>query len=212
MALLLIRHGSTSLNVGDPSDPKDQFRGSGVDLPLSDFGVKTGKETAAFFNKLPIHAIISSPMLRAQQMAQMLSQTTKAPIQTDERLRPWHLGVFSGQEITPKALKTLDAYQEQMPHVPPPGSNDAFNDFKSRTAQILPELLQAGQNQNVAIVAHHRTALMMASLLYNKPLEHTGPPLPGGVIAFTAKGVKPIYTPPQVSKQEGSKGREGAPS
>lgn len=209
MALLFVRHGSTWANVGDPSDPKDYFRGSGIDAPMSDFGMKTAAQTAQWFSKIPVQAIISSPLIRAQQMAHLISQSTGVPVSTDQRLTPWHLGAFSGQPITPEGIKALDQFQKS--NVPTPGG-EQFSDFVDRTKSVLPEIIQAAQKANIAVVAHHRTALLMNSLMYNQPLTHKGPPLPGGVVAFTQKGMQQIFAPQAVKEQEGSKGHEGAPS
>lgn len=195
MALIFVRHGSTNLNAGDPADPRDMFRGW-TEAPLSDFGRKTVAQTAAWFRDVPVDQIVSSDLPRSAETAQMIGQTTKAPVQLDQRLRPLHVGVLTGQVITDDSKKILEqAHRDR--DVPIPGG-ESYNDFIRRYTSILPELVQAGQKANVVVVTHHRNLLALPHLFFGKELKTQGPPDPGGVLALSQKGLMPLFTPPAV--------------
>src|SRR5439155_2408431 len=183
MALLFVRHGSSSLNAGDPSDPRDMFRGW-TSVPLSDFGRQTVRQTAAWFIGKPIHMLISSDMPRAAETAQMVGETIGIQPTLDQRLRPWHIGVLTGQVITPELKDYINKLQTADQNTPVP-DGEAYNDFVQRYGSILPDLLRAGQQQNVVVVAHHRNALALSHMLYNKEPATEGPPDPGGIAAVT---------------------------
>ena len=196
MALLFVRHGSTVLNAGDPADPRDYFRGW-TPAPLSDFGHKTMAQTADWFqkNKVQLSSIVSSDMPRSVQSAQHLSQATGVPVQIDQRLRPLNIGHLTEQLITPDNIKLLD--QAQKDHTMPLPGGESYSDFLNRYKSILPELLQAGQQGNVAVVTHHRNLLALPNIFFNQPITTKGPPEPGGVMVLTQKGLKPLFTPIQ---------------
>lgn len=196
MALIFVRHGSSTLNAGDPSDPEDRFRGWSP-VPLSDFGKKTVAQTAAWLQRIPISQIITSDMPRAMETAQMIAQPTNTPVTVDQRLRPLDVGILTGQKITPEGKKILeDSHQNK--DLPIPGG-ETYRNFEQRYTSILPELLQAGQNQNIVVVTHHRNLLALPHLFFDQELKTKGPPEPGGAMALTAKGLYPLYTPPAVA-------------
>lgn len=193
MALIFVRHASTSLNAGDPAEPKDQFRGW-TDAPLSDFGRTTMAQTAAWFRSVPLQGIISSDLPRAAESAEMISKATGVPVKYDPRLRPLNVGYLTGKDITPETAKVMEqAHQNR--DMPLPGG-ESYNDFANRYAGIIPELLQAGQSGNVAVVTHHRNLLALPNMFFGKPLSTKGPPVPGGVMALTQKGLFPLYESP----------------
>lgn len=198
MTLWMVRHASTALNAGDPTDPRDMFRGW-VDEPLSPFGMKTGQKTANWFKGKPIDAIYSSDLTRARQMADMIGKSTGVPVQSTPLLRPWNIGNLSGQVITPELLKLSEEHQTKMPDTPLPGG-ESYNQFQQRYSQILNPILQEAQTKNVVVVAHHRNALALSSMLYGQPTAVKGPPDPGGVVQVTKAGIRPIYTPAEQEK------------
>ena len=193
MALLFVRHGSSILNAGDPADPRDMFRGWS-DVPLSDFGRKTIAQTAAWLKNIKLDQIVSSDLPRAAQTAQMIGQATGAPVSLDQRLRPLNVGMLTGKVITPELGKVLDQAHEQR-DMPIPGG-ETYNDFIQRYSSILPELLQSSQQGNIAVVAHHRNLLALPEIFFGQKAKTKGPPDPGGVMALTQKGLKPLFTPP----------------
>jgi len=193
MALLFVRHGSSVLNAGDPADPRDMFRGWSL-VPLSDFGRKTVAQTADWFRQIPLQGIVSSDLPRAAETANMISQSTGVPVTLDQRLRPLNVGQLTGQVITPELKKILEGAHHNK-DMPIPGG-ETYNNFIQRYAGILPELLQASQQGNIAVVTHHRNLLAIPHIFFGQEAKSKGPPDPGGIMALTQKGLYPMFTPP----------------
>jgi len=198
MALIFVRHGSSALNAGDPADPRDMFRGWSP-APLSEFGQKQMAKTANWLKQVPISQIVSSDLPRAAQTAQMIGQVVGVQPKLDPRLRPLNVGQLTGQVITPELGKLLDQAHEQRDMQIPGG--ESYNNFINRYKQILPELLQSGQQGNTVVVTHHRNLLALPEIFFGQKAQTKGPPEPGGVMVLGQKGLKSLYTPPS---QEGT--------
>ena len=65
--IYLVRHGQTAWNK------EEIFRGR-TDVPLDETGLREAQLVAAYFQGKEIHAIYSSPLLRAFQTAQEISK------------------------------------------------------------------------------------------------------------------------------------------
>jgi len=210
MALLFVRHGSTGANAGDSDarygfTDKDYFRGW-TQLPLSPDGVKALQQTADWLKQVPLQAIISSDLPRAAQSAQLISKATGAPVKLDPRLRSMDIGQFTEQEITPERKKLFE-YAQDKRNVTLPGGTETYNDFMERYKSVLPELLQMGQNANVAVVTHHRNILALPEIFHNQRAKVTDDTLPGSVSVLTPKAMKVLYQPTDLKRGYAEKAR-----
>ena len=201
----MVRHGSTQLNAGDPSDPTAYFRGW-TDAPMSPHGHAVTEQTAGYFKDKKVGHIVTSDLPRAVETAAKIHQATGAPVTADPRLRPWNVGQMTGQKITPALLKLSEDLQKKRPNEPAPGG-ESYNDFLKRYAGGLKDLLHRASTDTVVAVAHHRNAMALDSLLYGKKTRSKGPPEPGEAVQVTPQGAKRAFLPP---KQRGKK--ESAPN
>lgn len=200
MALLFLRHGSTGANAGDADESqgfgdKDYFRGWSP-IPLSKKGISTVNQTAQWFskNRIKVDGILSSDMPRAMQTAGIVSKATGAPVQSDPRLRPLNVGVLTEQEITPEGKKLLESAHSNMDQAIPGG--ESYNDFLNRYKSALPELLQKGQTGNYVVISHHRNLLALPHIFFGQKPQVKGPPVPGGVMGLSQKGLHVLFEPP----------------
>ena len=101
--LYFIRHGQTDWNL--------QKKIQGItDISLNETGIFEAKSAATEIGKKKWKRIISSPLLRAQQTAEILNQNIGLSIETDERLCEFDLGDLEGQalsNLTPAVWQTL---------------------------------------------------------------------------------------------------------
>ena len=89
MKLYIARHVETPWNV--------ENRVSGrTDVPLTERGLQQAQELAKNAVGKGIEVIIASPLLRARQTAQAVSDAIGVPIQIDERLIELEFGAFEG--------------------------------------------------------------------------------------------------------------------
>ncbi|ODN30916.1 histidine phosphatase family protein [Fervidobacterium thailandense] len=100
MRIYLVRHAST------PWNEQGLWQGV-VDTELSERGILEAKRVAEFFKGRKIDLIVSSPMRRAFQTAQIIAQEIgyNGELMTDERLRECEIRLWNGM-TTDELLKT----------------------------------------------------------------------------------------------------------
>lgn len=85
----MIRHGETDWNT------KRLLQGA-TDIPLNENGIALAKETSEKLKEVPFDLIISSPLSRAYQTAEIMRGDRDIPILTDRRIMEICFGVFEG--------------------------------------------------------------------------------------------------------------------
>lgn len=166
MKVTIIRHGSTELNKEDGNGP-DRIRGW-KDLPLS---TKGQTECAALAGKLKnsgITVIYHSDLIRATQTAEAIAKTTEAKLIAVHDMRPWNVGVFTGQE-SKTAVPEIKAYAMDKPDEPLEGG-ESWSQFKTRVFTALRTLLVLSEGQEVGIVTHHRVERLVKAWIANGQL------------------------------------------
>src|SRR6185295_12841922 len=91
--VLLTRHGHT-----DRSEP-EQYLGQRVHASLTERGRRDAEALASRLEPIPIDRIISSPLGRAVETAQILAARVHVEVETDERMTELDYGVWEGLEV-----------------------------------------------------------------------------------------------------------------
>lgn len=78
MKIILIRHGKTEWNTLNKAAGQ-------VDIPLNEIGREQALETKEKLKDMPIDLIITSPLIRARQTAEIINEDRKLPIIVDNR-------------------------------------------------------------------------------------------------------------------------------
>jgi probable phosphoglycerate mutase len=89
---LYLRHGETDWNAAGLSQ-------GNVDIRLNPTGVAQAAAAADLLRGRGIHAIVSSPLSRARDTAQMVAAALDLPVTTDADLREVAFGVQEGQPM-----------------------------------------------------------------------------------------------------------------
>jgi phosphoserine phosphatase len=92
MNIYLVRHGET---VGNK---EEIFRGR-KDVPLNDTGKKQAQATAAYFARVSVKPILSSPLSRALRTAAPIGETVGIPVETMEALTDIDFGAWEGLSL-----------------------------------------------------------------------------------------------------------------
>lgn len=85
-----VRHGETEWN-------KRRIYMGQEDIPLNHTGIKQAHSIAGIIQQEPIKRIITSPLRRAHETAQILNQTLNVPLVVLDELQESCLGVAQGQ-------------------------------------------------------------------------------------------------------------------
>ena len=162
MKLYISRHGQTPWNVEDLVCGR-------TGVPLTELGQQQAKLLAESAMDKGIDVILCSPLLRARQTAQAVSDAIGVPIQIDERLVEFDFGTFDGTSRFGEEFLWLRA---QMP-TRFPGGESGF-DLAYRVYSLLYEIKEKYADRNVLLVCHNCVSRMVRSFFVNMTTEEYG--------------------------------------
>lgn len=151
MKLLIARHGETAWNV--------ENRVSGrTDVPLTEKGLQQAQLLAQNAVGKGIEVILASPLLRARQTAQAVSDAIGVPVEIDERLIELDFGSFEG------APRTDPGFQYTRAQFPTryPGGESAFM-LAHRVYACLEDVKRQHDGKTVLLVCHGGVCRMVRS-------------------------------------------------
>ncbi|PWT73383.1 MAG: hypothetical protein C5B60_08235 [Chloroflexi bacterium] len=147
--LLLVRHGQTTFNL------EGRLPGQLPGIALTDEGRRQAQQAAVALSGLPLSAVISSPLERALDTAQIIARGWALPVQLDPRLMDTDVGTWSGQKLD-DLNKTDPLWKSfvERPNQPPPGV-ESFTAVENRSVAVVERILQdTSLGQYVVLVAH----------------------------------------------------------
>ncbi len=171
MKILLIRHGETT------GDIEDRWGGS-YDDHLTERGREQLHVTAQSIAEKKIEIIFHSPLIRAREAAEIISDEIGCPLQQFEGLEERHYGILTGlpkKEALEKYPEVVEAHKNPM-NTDPDG--ESFDDFNDRVVTAFEKIIKE-ECETIAIVSHGGSL--------KRILDHIGAPIPdsigdGGVI------------------------------
>ena len=151
MKLYIARHGETAWNV--------ENRVSGrTDIPLTQRGLEQAQLLARNAKGKGIEVILASPLLRARQTAQAVSDAIGVEVGIDERLIELDFGIFEGG---PRTDPDFQHTRAQMP-TRYPGGESAFG-LAHRVYSCLEDVKRKYNGKNVLLVCHGGVCRMVRS-------------------------------------------------
>lgn len=132
----IVRHGEKIKRISDP--------------PLSDIGVLQAKATGKYFRAFSIGKIISSPILRAKQTAELIASYLSLDVITDELLKERINWGDDPKQIFDEFLKMWKRTSIDRNWMPPIG--DSSRNAGNRLNRIIN--LQDGSENQIVLVTH----------------------------------------------------------
>lgn len=164
-----VRHGETDWNR------QGIIMGS-TDIPLNEVGIIQAKESANYLRHYEISTIITSPLQRAVQTAEIIAETKNIPFVVIDQFKECHLGISQGTPANP-ASPWLTNWQEGLIEEAEP-----YPDFITRVTDGLHKSL--AKKGPVLIVAHRCVYYIIQEILKseikwtpNSAIFHHQPPL-----------------------------------
>ncbi len=146
---LLLRHGQTPLSA------ERRFAGRG-DIPLTELGLEqAAAAAAALAGRGGIDLVLTSPLRRARQTAEAVTQQTGAPLAVDDDLAETDFGSWEGMtfaEVMARWPDELSAWMAGADAAPPGG--ESFAVVAKRVDAALDRLLSEHQGETVVVVSH----------------------------------------------------------
>lgn len=149
--LIFVRHGQTDWNL--------EKRLQGIkDIPLNKTGISEAVNLRDNLS-ISIDSIISSDLKRAYKTAEILNETYKLPISTDERIRERDFGELAGEKAEFSHTVDRDLYGVEV-----------FEDFDKRLLSFLEDMtsLPAGRHM---VVCHGGVISEILKVLSNGELH-----------------------------------------
>ena len=162
MKLYISRHGQTPWNV------EDLICGR-TDVPLTEVGQQQALRLAESALDKGIDVILCSPMLRARQTAQAVSDAIGVPIQIDERLIEMDFGTFEGTSRFGEEFQWIRAQMSTRF----PGGESGF-DVAYRVYSLLYEIKEKYADKTVLLVCHNCVSRAVRSFFMNLSTEDYG--------------------------------------
>ena len=145
---LLLRHGQTVLSV------EKRFSGVG-DQPLTEVGRAQAAAAAARLATAGATAVVSSPVRRARETAELVAAAAGLEVAVEEGLRETDFGDWEGYtfgEVRQKWPRELDAWLADTA-VPPP-FGESFDETAVRVRRARDRVLATYGGQTVVLVSH----------------------------------------------------------
>ena len=138
-------------------------------LPLTEVGQQQAQRLAESALDKGIDVILCSPMLRARQTAQAVSDAIGVPIQIDERLIEMDFGTFEGTSRFGEEFQWIRAQMSTRF----PGGESGF-DVAYRVYSLLYEIKEKYADKTVLLVCHNCVSRAVRSFFMNLSTEEYG--------------------------------------
>jgi len=153
--LLTLRHGVTELNRDK------RVSGQTLDVPLLPEGVRQAEEARDRFAGTPLDVVISSPLARAIQTAEIVTGFPRTAIEIDPLATERSFGRMEGLTRAEVESRFPEVRYLQIGHVgyslnPPDG--EPFPALHDRTRRFLQRLLERHRGRGI-LVSSHQTFL-----------------------------------------------------
>lgn len=163
----LVRHGQTDWNVNS------RWQGQSPDAPgLNELGRAQALAVLEKLKSVPLSAVYSSDLLRAQQTAELIARPLGLPIFYEPRLREMNLGKWEGmlgsriETDYPRELaeRKRDAFEAHTP------GGEALREVAARVLPAMDEIASKHPAESILIVSHGVSLGIIICHVENIPL------------------------------------------
>jgi len=168
MLIFFVRHGLTDWNI------QRRFQGT-CDIPLNEDGLSQARTAANRCSALHLERIYHSTLLRAAQTAQIISESSGAPLVPHRGFNEVCLGAFQGLNKEEASARYPEAYAhyfaDRINAAPPEG--ESLYQVQQRALSALSEIeLDAAGCERIAIVSHGALLKTLLGAIAGIPLEN----------------------------------------
>jgi uncharacterized phosphatase len=141
-----------------------------TDIPLNSAGKIQAQNGINFVERMNIDLIVSSPLIRAKETADIVNTTLKKPVICDLRLQERHYGDFEGRTIEEfNAFRselakdpTQPLEENGLPYVP---NAEPYDIFRDRIITSIAEHILTHADKTVLFVSHGGVYRMLRRVL-----------------------------------------------
>ncbi|MGZ3677217.1 MAG: histidine phosphatase family protein [Ktedonobacterales bacterium] len=147
--ILLVRHGQTTFNV------EGRLPGQLPGVALTDEGRSQAQRAAVALSGLPLSTVISSPLERACETAEIIGRGWALPVRLDERLMDTDVAYWAGRKIE-EVNRTDPRWKAFVAHpTEPPEGVEGLGAVQQRSVAAVEDILRDPTLGNyIVLVAH----------------------------------------------------------
>jgi len=150
MELVVIRHGETRANA------EGRYLGA-LDMGLNETGwEQVGTLAQELVRETPFQRLLSSPLLRARQSADVISRALVLPVQVIPTFRERHVGVFEGLTQAEARSRYPELWMRNITRrwAEGPPDGESLDAVIARVSSGLIALADEARGERVLLVAH----------------------------------------------------------
>lgn len=169
MEILVTRHGQTDWNA------LGKIQGQ-TDIELNDVGRQQAEEMGKLIENETINLIITSPLKRAKETAQIINKKFNVKIIEDLRLIERNFGQSEG--LTKNDTRQLKVNNLEINDIWNYNKNIEFNgmetmyDFCNRIYEFLDDVTKRYKDKNILLVTHGGVSVPIKYYFMKEPLEN----------------------------------------
>jgi len=160
MKLYFARHGDTDANANSPIDPTS----GEIDEPLNKEGALQANELAEQLKDVHFDAIISSPLKRAYQTAEIVNKYHNLTIKVDPSWREREIGEYTDPETWTKLFDFDQDFSL--------ARSESLKDFFARIHAAMDDLRQNYKDKTLLVVSHGGVQHVLYA--HDNELPHAG--------------------------------------
>ena len=147
--IYLVRHGQTAWNK------EEIFRGR-TDVPLNETGLREAQLAGDYFREMEVHAIYSSPLLRAWKTAQKIAEVQRLEVRSLQGITDMCFGEWEGQSLKDVQEKDGQRFQQwkDEPHLVKIPGGETLDEVRDRAMAVLEKTIQSHSGKTVLFVSH----------------------------------------------------------
>ena len=169
MKLYFVRHGETSYNR------QERIQGT-TDIPLNENGLAQAAEAADYFKEAGIafKKVYTSPRIRAQKTASVVSGFDMDQVIVDERLIELHFGKIEGMVYYDAGYGFMAMFKKPEDYVIPE-EGESFEALFKRAASFMEDMAELDrelEEDDCVLIATHGAALRaLLAVIQNTPVK-----------------------------------------
>ena len=154
MEICLVRHGETDWNK------EGRLQGH-TDIPLNQVGIQQANCCAEFLKQLPYELVLTSPLLRAKQTAEVIAKQLNVPLIEMRELIERHYGDAEGLTKEERTIKFPEGnYTNQ----------ESRESLTTRVFQALSLIHEQKKDKKIIVVAHGAVINAILAALTNNAI------------------------------------------
>ncbi len=164
--IYLVRHGLTAWNE------EHRLQGRTPGIYLSEKGRAQAEQTAFFLKDVPFDSLVTSPLERAVQTAEIIGRYHKVPLIKEEGFSEWVMDTWEGfyfEEIKAKFPKEYHAWEAD-PSLEIDFGGETLHSIQKRCIRALHEHVKACK-KTILIVSHGDPLRALIARLLHIPLK-----------------------------------------